>query len=658
MSKEPDQDILVDVMKISKEFESIKEMDEANKNLETSLNEISNPKSLIFHEEESKIKLLLGRLVPESNIKIKDTVYSDLEVFYNYKFKEDNTLFSVLDNSITIWGKYYLKEILSNPTSNVDILKQRQKIIKTLLNNNALTISLKNKLSELNELDQHILWFWDQGDDINTIYEMVFFDFYQMDHINFFINTQATILNYMNLYKIYWNPIMTIMIPLLAIIVPMVLMKLLGQNIPLKFLWSMLGQIWQKTDVLPTNFKYLTMFSTGIWIFFYLQNIYYSGSAAYNTHKVINVLHQKINYIAKMVIVSHELLELIPPDLMSFDITQMNLQKMFLDPVFNNKPGWLTHKGNILSTYYKFNISKTSILPYTKFIGELDYYLGLIKWIQFSKDSGQNTTFVNYLMNENKPKIEIKDLWDPSLLTQINTNSNSTPNSKKIITNDLNLNHTRNLLITGPNAAGKSTYLKSLAICVLMAQTIGVVPSNMMNMTPFHVINTYLNIPDCLGKSSLFEAEMYRTKEHLEMIGKLGKDEFSFVIMDEIFSSTNYVEGYAGAYAIIKKLINSNNSISIITTHYTDLSKLEDDTKKIHYKNNKKYCRYLIKNFKMTCQKNIDDMGEISFYFPYRIQPGISNQYIALDILKKNRFDSEIIDEALRIVSETLKNQK
>ena len=50
--------------------------------------------------------------------------------------------------------------------------------------------------------------------------------------------------------------------------------------------------------------------------------------------------------------------------------------------------------------------------------------------------------------------------------------------------------------------------------------------------------------------------------------------------MDELFSSTNYVEGYSAAYAILKTLSKEKNSLSLITTHYTDLTKLEKTTNK------------------------------------------------------------------------------
>ena len=59
---------------------------------------------------------------------------------------------------------------------------------------------------------------------------------------------------------------------------------------------------------------------------------------------------------------------------------------------------------------------------------------------------------------------------------------------------------------------------KSIIECILLGQTIGVVPAAEFQLTPFKNITTYLNIPDCQGKESLFQAEMNRCHQQLEML--------------------------------------------------------------------------------------------------------------------------------------------
>jgi DNA mismatch repair ATPase MutS len=147
------------------------------------------------------------------------------------------------------------------------------------------------------------------------------------------------------------------------------------------------------------------------------------------------------------------------------------------------------------------------------------------------------------------------------------------------------------------------------------------------------MIETYLHIPDSKGSSSLFEAEMLRSKEYIEKIKTLDSNDFSFIVLDEIFSSTNYIEGFSGAYSILKKISSFTNTLSITTTHYTDLEVLENDT------NGK------IINYKF--EVDYDNNNEI--IFNYKLKRGVSRQYIALDLLKKNGFDDDLIEDAINM---------
>ena len=139
---------------------------------------------------------------------------------------------------------------------------------------------------------------------------------------------------------------------------------------------------------------------------------------------------------------------------------------------------------------------------------------------------------------------------------------------------------------------------------------------------------------------------MFRSKEYIEKIKELEENEFSFIVLDEIFSSTNYIEGFSGAYSILKNLSNYKNTLFIVTTHFTDLEILEKDTKG------------RIENYKFTV--DYDENKEIQFN--YLLEKGISNQYIALELLKKNGFDEKILEDAFqiskRISKSTIKKNK
>lgn len=191
------------------------------------------------------------------------------------------------------------------------------------------------------------------------------------------------------------------------------------------------------------------------------------------------------------------------------------------------------------------------------------------------------------------------------------------------------------MILTGPNAGGKSTLIKSVLISIVLSQTLTITNSVETTLTPFHFINSQINIPDCKGRYSLFEGEMIRSKSNLDRIQGSG---FSFLAIDEIFSSTNPVEGIAGGFAIAKRLAENTNLLSIISTHHSYLTKLKSNTDKFQ-------------NYKMNVL--MDDLGNITGY-PYKLRRGVSNQFVALELLKQNGFDDQIIKYALEIKRDIL----
>jgi DNA mismatch repair ATPase MutS len=106
--------------------------------------------------------------------------------------------------------------------------------------------------------------------------------------------------------------------------------------------------------------------------------------------------------------------------------------------------------------------------------------------------------------------------------------------------------------------------------------------------------------------------------------------------MDEIFNSTNPVEGISGAYAVALHMSKNPGTLMVLTTHFAYLTKLSSRTLKFT-------------NYKMNVKQS--DNG---FIFPYRLAPGISKQYIALDLLEQNGFEKSIIDDAKKIKDKLL----
>ena len=135
-------------------------------------------------------------------------------------------------------------------------------------------------------------------------------------------------------------------------------------------------------------------------------------------------------------------------------------------------------------------------------------------------------------------------------------------------------------------------------------------------------------MPDVTGYESLFECEMHRCKENLDQLKMY--DGCSLIVMDEIFSSTNPIEAVSGAYAVCKKIAEYDSNLLLFTTHFSYLTKLAHTKKFVNYKMDT-----LVEGENVT--------------FTYKLVPGINKHYMALELLKKNGFDEEIIAEALEV---------
>jgi DNA mismatch repair protein MutS len=289
--------------------------------------------------------------------------------------------------------------------------------------------------------------------------------------------------------------------------------------------------------------------------------------------------------------------------------------------VFTQNPSLFSHKGKILVAFQEFRKIKNLLHSCFQYVSYIDSILSISHLLNTSTDS-HPYSFVDFYENKTKPAISIEKIWHPYLISSI---------SPHTVQNDIQLKN--NILITGPNAAGKSTFIKSVIVNILLAQTCCIASAQHFKFTPFHLIETYLHIPDSKGNQSLFEAEMYRSRDYLDRLKELEGKSFSFIVLDEIFSSTNFIEGFSGAYAILKKISSFQNTLSMTTTHYSDLEILEQDT-------NGRFENY---HFEVTHdnQQNI--------LFNYKIKRGTSRQYIALELLRKNGFDNDLIETAIEM---------
>jgi ABC-type multidrug transport system fused ATPase/permease subunit len=225
----------------------------------------------------------------------------------------------------------------------------------------------------------------------------------------------------------------------------------------------------------------------------------------------------------------------------------------------------------------------------------------------------------------------------------------------------------KRLVITGPNASGKTTILKMTMLNILFSQQLGHgFYEAGTRIRPYHQLHSYLNIPDTSGRDSLFQAESRRCKEILDKL--TGSTPPSggvrhFCIFDELYSGTNPYEAIASAYGYIMHLTKHDNVDFMLTTHYIQLCKLfqpckllqpekpnseSDKGEKIkEYSSEPSFGSSNIKNLHME----VADRGNYDFKYLYTLRPGISAIKGGIKVLYDLQYPASIVDDTRRILS-------
>ena len=149
---------------------------------------------------------------------------------------------------------------------------------------------------------------------------------------------------------------------------------------------------------------------------------------------------------------------------------------------------------------------------------------------------------------------------------------------ESFIANDCRLSPTRRLLlITGPNMGGKSTYMRQVALIVLLAHIGSFVPARAARLGPIDQIFTRIGAADDLaGGRSTFMVEMTESAAILH-----NATEKSLVLMDEVGRGTSTFDGLALAWAIARHLVEKNKSLSLFATHYFEMTRLALEYKEV-----------------------------------------------------------------------------
>ena len=572
------------------------------------------PISFLEEKNTTNKHLITDLELIENNDNIKEKKSKEIFEMEDVKLSMYEHIFNPVSKyskkTIPLWSKYY--------TTNKTFILDSQEL-------------LKNKIPQPKINTEEVEKIWN---DINN--ETDFYNKYKyLDNSWGFtkmLNTNSQFLQLLSIYNIS-SPILSLTIPILFLILPFFIIRMQGYNITpekykhvlkLVFRKHALGKLFNLGSA-DWGQRIYILISFGFYIFQTYQN-FISCKIFYEHSKKINSQLKYSKEFIKEIVQSMDILEESCSTLESYTpfIENMRNHKKILISFMTmlNKENFDSKNiakclsmGNHLCCFNKLynDNALTESLEYSLY---LSGYLENLREIQdkinkkqicFCKISKNNTSF--------------KNAYYP-------------PHKLSTIKNSYSLKN--NMLVTGPNASGKTTLLKTTLLNILITQQMGCGFYSSAKINPYDCIYSYLNIPDTSGRDSLFQAEARRCFNILNAITSNENNKNAskryFCVFDEIFSGTNPYEAIGAAISYLKYLNNHKNMTFIVTTHFLDVCKHLESIKKI--KNH---------NMKIIEKDN-------TFIYTYKLQKGISKIKGGVKVLKDLKYPKEIIDETIQII--------
>ena len=538
----------------------------------------------LFDFDKAKKNVILDKIITDdiiigNKIDISDDVYKDTGIH------EWASKIPTLEGS-----KLLIKKLIKHPINDRELLIYRQNSF----------VDYDIDIEILKDYEDDILWIYKISEEIsdNSSIEILFPSSFIISYINYI----EYLLDAYHIYKIYFIPITSILYPVTTFLAPyFYLNNYMKMNISFSSYINTIYYIFSMLLKTTGNFrqdltKFVTLF---LYVGIYLYNMYQTYEIAVFLHDTKYKLHEKMEGLVKFV--KH-----------SLNITK-NVSKNVLDAFFiiDNNFEHLDINNTMTDIYklWKDKQLKNKVSALLKTIYGID---------------------VLYAINN----LLLKNEWSVPNYNETETTLWSAKNpvlSKEQVSNPINLD--RNIIVTGPNAGGKTTYVKTILSNVILSQTFGITYSLKSNMILYDTINSFMRVSDELGNKSYFEAE---AEYCLNMINK-AKDiskynERGLFLMDEPMHSTPPTEGMVTAYSVIEYLSKMSGISLIITTHFHKLVKLEE--------------LYPDKFINLSVDAIPQDN---KYYFPYKINKGHSYLCIAIELLDIKDFPKEIIDNAIKM---------
>jgi hypothetical protein len=549
---------------------------------------------------------------------LSNTVIDDLELD---KLDKQSTpsMYDELCMSKHTFAKQMVSEFKCKYTSNASFLRDTQ----TVVDNMKHYPSTMDKTLSMGQLDcDQFLEMWqDLKDDAEFLEKYSFMEWKVVEGLNHsseFLQTWSVI----NIL----SPLTSFLIPIIFFIFPFVLLRLKGVPITFdQYLETLreiakhhfIGKVLNIKSISFENLVYL-IFTGGL----YFLQMYQNTMSCIRFYNNVQKMNQYLVFIRTY--------------------TNHNILKMSLFIKHNGHlPTYAKYCGDVythLNTLTEIHAQLERISPFQINVSKclsvgymLQQYYQLHSNEEYEAALRYSVGFEGYISNlegiyKNKLGGFVNNAEFGKTYTKITQQYYPVHKFLKPVKNNCKLE--KSMIITGVNASGKTTFLKTTAINIIFTQQFGMGFYDDCVLVPYTHIHSYLNIPDTSGRDSLFQAESRRCKEIIDAIQQTDTSKTRhFCIFDELYSGTNPKEASKSAYSFLHYLAAYNNVDFILTTHYVKVCKKLKKHKRIA-------------NYKMDVIRN--ENGEL--HYTYQIKKGITSMEGGVEILKQMNYPKEIID--------------
>ncbi len=600
-----------------------------------------------FHEKESIIKMNIKSLlflfgifsvaaVSANSPVITQTELIDLELVSRNTGDAGGVL-PVIDRTITQVGHHAFVALLSNPITDIKTLQTRQELIKSL-QKPELNAKIREQLLIIKQHEAILSSCFDK-EARNKIAASLEKSYYQLGRLQG-LNDSAIALDIMHIYELcsLFGPLIEHVI--MHFVVDLLEEKINNSKISEEITGRPAGQprhnhlpgaacvvcaLQPKPESAQWMHHLFNAFKAGHLIF-HLFNFKEMIDHLVYKADVIDVVHQEIISVNACIHACAVIGDILKNEPLAAANINADLLTMLcehctelvvgsIDPQFaandNNNLGLFSRVGPTLAMYKGLGEQADLVNQIMQAAGAVDAMLGASTLLS---EQAAQYSFAQY-QEGTAPYIKLDGFIHPQL-TGTDCIQNSFVLSKGA--------NTDKLVITGPNAAGKSSITKAMVVNLVLAQTLGIVAAKNALLTPMHGIITYINIRDNLaGGASAFAAELIRTNNILSKLSALNGTAPTLALFDDsLFRTTQPIEGEIEAYKFIKKICNFDSTIALVVTHFEQLTKLETET------------RGLVRNYHIGLDK--DAQGNI--ISTYHLHPGISPRDAIFSIVTSSTY--------------------